>query len=98
MFNVSKPKTLTRKPFDKCWDIANKAFKETGNWGNVRSGVKTRYALATTWGGYGLIEFEDAEAFNEYQMFHVQNYGHAFDITLNPVGDLAVMMPDIYGK
>ena len=91
-------KNPDKETFDKCWEIANKAFKETGNWGNVPSGVKTLYALVTAWGGYGLIEFEDVDAFNAYQMFHVQNYTHAFDITCDPVGDMAVIMPDVYAK
>ena len=45
-------KNPDKEAFDKCWDIANKAFKETGNWGNVPSGIKTHYALVTAWGGY----------------------------------------------
>ena len=91
-------KNPDKEAFDKCWDIANKAFKETGNWGNVPSGVKTLSALVTVWGGYGIIEVDDIEAFNSYQMFHVQNYSHAFDITFDPVGDLAVVMPDVYAR
>ncbi len=91
-------KNPDKETFDKCWEIANKAFKDTGNWGNVPSGVKTLHALASTFGGYGIIEVEDPEAFNAYQMFHVQNYSHAFDVTFTPVGDLAVMMPEFYGK
>ena len=41
-------KNSDKADFDKCWDVANKAFKETGNWGNVPSGIKTHQALVTS--------------------------------------------------
>ena len=91
-------KNPDQEAFDKCWEIANEAFSKTGNWGNVASGIKTHLALVTVWGGYGLIEVEDPSAFNEYQMFHVQKYSAYFEITFDPVGDLAVLMPEVYGK
>ena len=49
-------------------------------------------------GGSGMIGVEDVEAFNAYQAFHNQNYSYAFDITFDAVGDMAVIMPDVYGK
>jgi hypothetical protein len=42
-------KNLDKNEFDRCWDIANKTFAETGNWGGVKSGVKTHYALVSSW-------------------------------------------------
>jgi hypothetical protein len=66
--------------------------------GRRQVGSKDPLRACVVLGGYGIVEFEAAEAFTEYQMFHVQNYSHAFDITFTPVGNMAEIMPDVYGK
>ena len=73
-------RAVTKAEIDAAWEIANEVMERTGNWGGVESGITTLYAFVTTWGGYGLIEVEDASAMDEYVKFHNQNYGHVADI------------------
>ena len=68
----------------------------TGNWGNVERGVKHLHGYGTAWGGYALIEVEDPQAFDAYQLYHQNNYGHLVEITFEPLADLdAALAPVI---
>lgn len=73
--------------FDGAWGVGLEAFAKTGNWGGVENGIKHIKTYGTSWGGYVLIEVENPEAFQAYQMFHYQNYAHYFRITFEPVVD-----------
>ena len=42
---------IDKAAYDEAWGIAFKAMKETGNWGNVPSGVTHHNAWGTAWGG-----------------------------------------------
>ena len=75
--------------FDEAWRIANEAMEKTGNWGNVKNGVTHRSGYMTSWGGYALVEVENAVALSEYMTFHTNNYAHMANITFDPVVDLA---------
>ena len=72
---------ILKAEFDAAWGVANQAMADTGNWGNVQSGVKHHHAWGTGSGGYALIEAEDPKAFEQYQMFHNTQYGHICHIT-----------------
>jgi hypothetical protein len=63
-------------------------FARSGNWGGVDKGVTHRQTYGTGWGGYVLIEVEDPEAFGRYQAYHDQMYGHAVNVTWEPLFDL----------
>ena len=87
---------IDREKLDAAWAIANKAMARHGNWGNVAKGVKHHHAYATGSGGFGLIEVDDPKAFDQYQIFHNNNYGHVATITFTPLADLdAALAPVI---
>ncbi|MFQ5678566.1 MAG: hypothetical protein ACE5HP_03825 [Gemmatimonadota bacterium] len=87
---------IDKSAFDQAWGIANEAMAKTGNWGNVEKGVRHVHGYGTAWGGYALIEVDDSAAFDQYQMFHVNNYSHLARITFEPLTDLdAVLAPVI---
>ena len=44
--------------------------------------------MARAWGGYALIEVDDAEAFGRYQAHHNQTYGRIAHISWEPLFDL----------
>ena len=50
---------INKSEFDEAWGVANQAMADSGNWGNVQSGVKHLHAYGTGSGGYALIEVED---------------------------------------
>ena len=79
---------IDKAAFDAAWAVGNKAMADTGNWGNVQKGIKHHHAFGTGFGGYALIEAEDASAFDQYQLFHVNNYAHLVNITFEPLVDL----------
>jgi hypothetical protein len=78
--------------FDQAWAIALQTFAKTGNWGGAETGVRHIKSYGTAWGGFGLIEVEDAEAFARYQLHHAMNYGHMAQITFEPIFDLDVAL------
>ena len=79
---------ITKEEYDKAWAVANDVMAKTGNWGGVEKGIKHLHAYSTAWGGYGLIEVENQSAFEEYQLFHVNNYAHMATISFEPLVDL----------
>ncbi len=89
---------IDKSAFDKAWDVANEAMAKTGNWGGVEKGVKHIHGYATAWGGYGLIEVDDPAAFDQYQMFHSNNYGHMVRITFEPLADLDAALAPIIAE
>ena len=76
---------IDKGEFDALWEVGLKAFRSTGNFGNVKDGIKTHGVYATTWGGYVLFEAATPEAFAEYQTYHYQNFGHQIKISFEPV-------------
>ena len=78
----------TKGAIDEAWGEAFKAFGKSGNWGGVERGVTHHQSYGTAWGGYVVIEVEDPDAFAQYQIFHLQNYGHVVEITWEPVFDM----------
>jgi hypothetical protein len=78
----------SRSTIDDAWAEAFKTFARSGNWGGVEKGVAHRQTYGTGWGGYVLIEVEDPEAFGRYQAHHNQAYGHAVEVTWEPLFDL----------
>jgi hypothetical protein len=56
--------------------------------GGVEAGVCHIKSYGTAWGGYVLIEVDDADAFVRYQLHHNLNYGHLARITFEPIFDL----------
>ena len=83
-------RAATKSEFDQAWTVALQTFTKTGNSiGAVRnSGVRHIKSYGTAWGGYVLIEVDDADAFGRYQVHHAMNYGHMADITFEPLFDL----------
>ena len=79
---------IDKSAFDNAWSIANDTMAKTGNWGGVQEGVRHIHAYGTASGGYALIEVDDTKAFEQYQLFHIQNYGHMCTITFEPLIDL----------
>ena len=39
-------------------------------------------------GGYALIDVDDPKAFEQYQLYHTNNYIHVARITFEPLADL----------
>ena len=83
---------IDKAAFDAAWDVANDTLAKTGNWGGVKSGVRHIHGYGTALGGYALIEVDDPKAFDEYQMFHTNNYAHMVAITFEPLVDLDVAL------
>ena len=87
---------IDKSAFDEGWSIANDVMAKTGNWGGVKEGIKHIHAFGTSAGGYALIEVTDPKAFEQYQLFHVQNYSHFCTITFEPLIDLdAALAPTL---
>ena len=62
----------------------------------AEAGVRHIKTYGTAWGGYVLLEVEDADAFARYQLHHAMSYGHMADITFEPIFDLdAALAPRI---
>jgi len=78
----------SKADFDQAWGVALQSFARCGNWGGVESGVRHLKTYGTGWGGYALLEVEDAEAFARYQAHHNENYGHVARVTFEPLFDL----------
>ena len=87
-----------KSAFDAAWGVANQAMADSGNWGNVQSGVKHLHAYETGSGGYALIEVEDPKAFEQYQLFHNTSYGHFCRITFEPLTDLDVALAPVIAE
>ena len=87
---------IDKASFDKAWSVANETMAKTGNWGGVKKGVTHVHGYATAFGGYGLIDIDDPKAFDEYQLFHTNNYAHMVTITFEPLADLdAALAPTL---
>jgi hypothetical protein len=78
----------TKSEFDQGWAVANAAMERSGNFGDVKSGVRNIKAYGAGWGGYAILEVSDAAAFARYQHYHMLNYAHLVDITFEPIYDL----------
>jgi hypothetical protein len=81
-------RAATKSEFDQAWTVALQTFARTGNWGGAEAGIRYVKTYATAWGGYVLLEVDDAEAFGRYQLHHAMNYGHRADITFEGLFDL----------
>ena len=79
---------ISKSELDAAWAEAFKAFARSGNWGGVDRGVKHHQTYGTGWGGYILLEVDDADAFARYQAHHNQTYGHVVAVTWEPVFDM----------
>ena len=87
---------IDKSAFDKTWAVANETMAKTGNWGGVKKGVTHLHAYGTAFGGYGLIEVDDPAAFDQYQIYHTNNYSHMVHITFEPLADLdAALAPTL---
>ncbi|MGY1636644.1 DUF3303 domain-containing protein [Geodermatophilus sp. SYSU D00742] len=86
---------VSKAEVDAAWAEAFRAFAKSGNWGGVESGVTHHKTWGTSWGGYILVEVDDPEALTRYQTHHLQNYGHAVHITLEPVYDMDAAFADV---
>ena len=89
---------IDKSAFDEAWGLANKAMAKAGNWGGVESGVRHIHAYGTASGGYALIEVDDPKAFEEYQLFHINNYSHMCHITFEPLTDLDAALAPIIAE
>jgi hypothetical protein len=81
-------RAATKSQFDEAWAIALETFAKTGNFGGAEAGIRHIKSYGTAWGGYVLLEVDDADAFGRYQLHHAMNYGHMADITFEPLFDL----------
>jgi hypothetical protein len=79
---------VSKSELDATWAEAFKTFARSGNWGGVDSGVKHHQTYGTGWGGYILLEVDDADAFARYQAHHNQTYGHVVTVTWEPLFDM----------
>jgi hypothetical protein len=79
---------LEKSELDRAWGEAFKAFAQAGNWGGIDKGVTHHHTYGTGWGGYILIEVDDPDAFQQYQAFHLQTYGHVVVVTWEPLFDM----------
>lgn len=78
----------SKEAIDAAWGEGFKAVARSGNWGDVEKGLTHRQSFGTAWGGYVLFEVDDPDAFDRYQAFHLQNYGHVVNVTFEPVFDM----------
>jgi hypothetical protein len=81
-------RAAAKAEFDQTWGAALQTFAKSGNWGGAEAGVRHLKTYGTAWGGYVLVEVDDAEAFARYQLHHGMNYGHLANITFGPLFDL----------
>jgi hypothetical protein len=91
-------RAATKSEFDHAWAVALQAFARTGNWGGAEAGIRHVKTYGTAWGGYVLIEVDDAEAFGRYQLHHAMNYGHMADITFEALFDLDAALVQRVGE
>jgi hypothetical protein len=91
-------RAATKSEFDQVWDVAIQTFVKTGNWGGAEAGVRHVKTYGTAWGGYVLLEVDDAETFGRYQLHHAMNYGHMVDITFEALFDLDAAMAQRVGE
>ena len=77
-----------KSEFDEAWANAIQTFAKTGNFGGAEAGVRHIKSYGTAWGGYVLLEVDDADAFGRYQLHHAMTYGHMADIIFEPIFDL----------
>jgi len=62
----------------------------------AKPGSGERLERNAPWGGYVLLEVDDADAFARYQLHHAMSYGHMADITFEPIFDLdAALAPRV---
>ena len=81
-------RAATKSEFDEAWAIAIQTFAKFGNFGGAETGVRHIKSYGTGWGGFVLLEVDDAEAFGRYQLHHAMSYGHMCDISFEPLFDL----------
>jgi hypothetical protein len=81
-------RSASKSDFDQAWAVALQTFAQSGNWGGAEAGVRHIKTYGTAWGGYVLIDVDDAGAFARYQLHHGMNYGHMVHLTFEPVYDL----------
>lgn len=79
---------VSKSELDAAWAEGFKTFARSGNWGGVDSGVKHHQTYGTGWGGYILLEVDDADAFARYEAYHNQTYGHVVTVTWEPLFDM----------
>jgi hypothetical protein len=91
-------RAATKSEFDQAWAVALQTFARTGNWGGTEAGVRHVKTYGTAWGGYVLLEADDAEAFGRYQLHHAMNYGHMADITFEALFDLDAALAQRVGE
>jgi len=91
-------KGVLKSEVDHAWGAALEAFAKTGNYGNVESGVRHLKGWGTGWGGYVLVEVDDPKAFDRYQLFCNQNYGHVVHLTFEPLFDSDAALADAVSK
>ena len=93
-----KYKGILKSEVDHAWGVVLEAFAKTGNYGNVESGVRHLKGWGTGWGGYVLIEVDDPKAFDRYQLFCNQNYGHVVHPTFEPLFDSDAALAETISK
>ena len=64
----------------------------------MEEGVKHIHGYGTADGAYALIEVDDPKAFDQYQMFHINNYSHFCRIRFEPLTDLGAVIGAIEGE
>ena len=93
-----KYKSILKSEMDNAWGAALQAFAKSGNYGNVESGVRHIQGYGTGWGGYVLIDVDDPKAFDRYQLFCNQNYGHMVHLTFEPLFDSDAALAEMVAK
>jgi hypothetical protein len=78
---------VSRSEFEEAWGEALRTFAGRAT-GAESKGVRHLRTYGTGWGGYALIEVDDAEAFGRYQAHHNQTYGRIAHISWEPLFDL----------
>ena len=53
-------RAAAKSEFDQAWAIALQTFARTGNYGGAEAGVRHIKSYGTAWGGYVLLEVDDA--------------------------------------
>ncbi len=91
-------KGVLKSEVDHAWGVALQALATTGNYGNVESGVRHLKGWGTGWGGYALLEVDDPKAFERYQLFCNQNYGHVVHATIEPLYDSDAALAEAVSK
>jgi len=87
-------RSASKTDFDQAWAVALQTFAQSGNWGGAETGVRHIKTYGTAWGGYVLIDVDDAGAFARYQLQHGMNCGHMVHLTFEPVYDLDAALAD----